>query len=202
MRASSDELAMHERLLSGDPVARAEVITSLYDDVVRGVQRRAGNNCDAALAEEQAQEALLLYAEDPGCYDPERGALHTYLVMVGHSRYLDALRRDRRHGARLSSLSNPQIAAIADRADEDMIASLIADLDATQIKGRLLMYFDDPQDQIVAKLMLDGVGGWESYAEALSLVSLPMEQQRNEVYRVRSRVRKRLQRLGGTIYER
>jgi len=201
MRASSDELAMHERLLSGDPVARAEVITILYDDVVHGVQRRAGSDCDAALAEEQAQEALLHYAEDPGHYDPERSALHTYLAMVGHSRYLDALRRDRRHGAGLPSLSNPRIAAVADSADEDIIASLISDLDVAQVKGRLLAHFDDPQDRIVAELMLDGGDGWECYAEALGLSSLPVEQQRNEVYRVRGRVRKRLQRLGGTIHE-
>lgn len=201
VRASSDELAMHQRLLSGDPVARADVIAALYDDVARGVQRRAGDDCDLAIAEEQAGEALLRYAEDPTRYDSERGSLHDYLVMTGHSRYRDALRRDRRHGAGLPSLSDPRIAAVADHADESVMDELIADLDAAQLKGDLIAHFNNPQDRAVADMVLDGVPGWEPYVEALGLASLSEEQQRTEVYRVKSRVKKRLQRLGGSFNE-
>ena len=201
MRASSDELAMHQRLLSGDPVARADVIATLYDDVVRGVQRRARDDCDPAIAEEQAGEALLQYAEDPSRYDPDRGSLHDYLVMIGHSRYRDARRYDRRHGAELPSLSDPRIAAVADRADESVMDELIADLDAAQLKGDLIAHFDNPHDRAAAEMMLDGVPGWEPYVEALGLGSLSQEQQRTEVYRVKSRVKKRLQRLGGSFHE-
>lgn len=191
---------MHQRLLSGDPVARTDVITALYADVVHGVRRRAGNDCDPAIAEEQAGEALLRYAEDPVHYDPERGSLHDYLVMIGHSRYRDTLRHDRRHGAGLPSLSDPRIAAVADRADESDMEELIADLDAAaQLRSRLIAHFDDPGDRVAADLMLDGVPGWEPYAEVLGLASLPEEQQRTEVYRVKNRVKKRLQRLGGSL---
>lgn len=199
MRTSSDELAIQQRLLSRDPVARSDVIAALYADVVRGVQRRAGGDCDLALAEEQAGEALLQYAEDPSRYDPDRGSLHDYLVMIGLSRYRDARRYDRRHGAGLPSLSNPRIAAVADRADESDIEELIADLDAAQLKSRLIAHFDDPRDWAAADLVLDGVPGWEPYVEALGLASLAEDQQRTEVYRVKNRVKKRLQRLGGSF---
>jgi len=201
MSASSDELAMHQRVLSGHPVARAEVITALYFDVVEGVLRQAGTGCDAALAEEKAGDALLQYAENPGRYDPERSALRTYLILVGHSKYRTALWRERQRAARQYSLSNPQTVAAAERASADVMEELVADIDASQLKARLISHFDDPRDKAAAALVLDDTQGWEPYVDVLGLSSLPVEQQKAEVYRVKSRVKKRLQRLRGYFDE-
>jgi RNA polymerase sigma factor (sigma-70 family) len=73
----------------------AEALAQLYDRFGRPAYSLARRICvDEALAEDVVQEAFLVVWRDPGRFDPDRGAVSSWLLTLVHHRAVDAVRRE------------------------------------------------------------------------------------------------------------
>lgn len=82
-------------LVSAIARRRAGALEEVYrrhSPAVFGVARRVTGS--QALAEEVLQEVFLRLWSSPARFDPERGTLRAYLLIEGHARAVDLLRRD------------------------------------------------------------------------------------------------------------
>src|SRR5438067_6223658 len=89
-RESADDQALVARVHARDPGALDEV----YQRYARAVQSLAFRIVgDSAIAEDVTQEVFLKLWRQPESYNPERGALGSWLLSVAHNRAIDVLRR-------------------------------------------------------------------------------------------------------------
>ncbi|MDD7927401.1 RNA polymerase sigma factor [Actinomycetospora chibensis] len=73
----------------------AEALAQLYDRFGRPAYSLARRICvDESLAEDVVQEAFLVVWRDPGRFDPDRGAVSSWLLTLVHHRAVDAVRRE------------------------------------------------------------------------------------------------------------
>jgi len=91
-------LALHERVLVGDPEA-AESLTTLALHGVETNLARMFPKVDTAIRHDAAVHAVLIYLRNPARYDSARASLVTFLTVAGRGQMLNRLRADgrRRH---------------------------------------------------------------------------------------------------------
>jgi len=88
----ASDRAIVARIHAGDPGALDEV----YQRYARAVHSLAFRIVrDAATAEDVTQEVFLKLWRQPDSYNPERGALGSWLLSVAHNRAIDVIRRKR-----------------------------------------------------------------------------------------------------------
>lgn len=104
------ERRLAQGLRRGDPDALAEIHRT-YGGVVLGYLRGALR--DPATAEDVHQEVFLEVWRRGESYDPARGSLGTWIMLIARSRAIDSLRK------RVPEPLDPQDAAGAAMADED-----------------------------------------------------------------------------------
>src|SRR5207248_6874504 len=110
MKATVEEYDFHQRMLArDDPIAFAALAEWLYNPLVHDVYKRAGINADPVLVEEAVGQALLDYHDTPERYDPDRGSLRSYLVMVAYRDSQNAHAREHRLMAHQISLFDPAL---------------------------------------------------------------------------------------------
>lgn len=90
MSREADE-ALVTRLMSRDDDALAKVM-ELYGGIVNGMARRIV--ADGGLAEDVAQDVFVALWRRPGAFDPERGALKTFLATLARNKAVDLVRRE------------------------------------------------------------------------------------------------------------
>jgi RNA polymerase sigma-70 factor (ECF subfamily) len=88
---SRGERILAGRLSRGDPVALRE-IQDEYSGLLRGYLRQLLR--DASGAEEVLQQVMVEVWERGARFDPERGSLISWLMMIARSRAIDQLRRE------------------------------------------------------------------------------------------------------------
>jgi RNA polymerase sigma factor (sigma-70 family) len=139
----SDDRELVARIAAGDTGALAEVYRR-YSGLVYGLARRV--TCDAARAEDVAQEVFVYLWRQPGRFDPSRGTLRSWLGVLAHRRSVDVVRREARR-SRVEARSEPELAS-AD-VDEAVTAGWIGGrvreaidkLPAEQREAVVLAYF-------------------------------------------------------------
>ena len=97
-----------------------EILWQRHSSAVLGVARRA--TFAGPMSEEVLQEVFLRLWRAPERFNPERGALRSFLLMEANGRAIDAIRRDTsRRGVETRT-------AAPDRTDDDPVAAEVWDI--------------------------------------------------------------------------
>lgn len=133
------------RIRAGDDSALAAAYDQ-YAAVVHGVAARLAGRDAAA---DVCQEVFMSLWDHPERWDPERGSLRTFLVVIARRRCVDLVRRSARRRAREDRVA-PTAAATVPNVDEAALAMLagervraaLAGLPQAQRRAIELAYFD------------------------------------------------------------
>ncbi len=198
MLSRDEELALHQRLLDGDPAAPNDCVALCFPIVYAALARRRIEVRDPHLVEEAAGSALLDYVRRPESYRPERGPLLGFLTMAADRDLKNALARERRHRLRAVPLADVEHALPGgnevQEADE---IELPPGVTRAQALAELWRRVKDPRDRRVLELMMvDEVRENAVYARLLGITHLDHEQRDREVKRVKDRLKKVVRRLG------
>ncbi len=113
MSTTTDALALTSRAqwIEAWSNNRVQLMTDVYREHVTVVRRRASGVCGAEAAADVAQEVFLRLWRNPGGFDPAKGSLRTYLVVLARGVAMDFVRSDARRRKRderaLPLLSSP-----------------------------------------------------------------------------------------------
>jgi RNA polymerase sigma-70 factor (ECF subfamily) len=185
----AEELALHQRVLSGDPVSSADVFQMFMDpiaDALRG---------DLKLSEDDAHDsgidALLEYLEQPARFSPGKGRLSSYLMNIAKKRAIDRLR------SRGSSRRREEgYAAVVELQAGNPKEEMDVAIEANQLWQKVEAAVPDEGDRRAIKLILAGERSTEAFTEAFRITATSALEVRRQVKQRRDRLVKVLQRLG------
>jgi RNA polymerase sigma-70 factor (ECF subfamily) len=112
LEARVDDLALHARVLEGDPLA-FEALYRRYSPAAYGLARRVTGQ--AGLAQDVVHDAFMAVWRAPAAYDPSRGPFRTFFLSLVHHRAVDTVRREERLRRRTERALNP-----VEDVDEDI----------------------------------------------------------------------------------
>jgi RNA polymerase sigma-70 factor, ECF subfamily len=133
-----------ERLLARDENTFRAVVEN-YGAAVLGIARRV--LADPNLAEEVAQDTFVALWRRPGAFDPERGSLRSFLLVVARNKAVDLVRREEARKRATESLLQEaalpsDIAPDDERIEErEEIRRALAQLSSVQREAIVLAYF-------------------------------------------------------------
>ncbi|MBI4336485.1 MAG: sigma-70 family RNA polymerase sigma factor [Chloroflexi bacterium] len=199
---------LHERLLSGDPLAPVEMVETFIAELVRRVRARARQVNDDTIALDAATDALLEYIQHPERFDPNKSGLLTYLTMSAYGNFLNMLARESRRKKREVPLEDVEHILsignnIPEEAEDDILEKhgISTPDEKASFHRRVMEEFPDHVDRQLLSLMLSGERKTTAYSAVLGIQGSDVEEQRRLVKRHKDRLTKRLQRLGGTLRE-
>ena len=179
-------VAVHERLLEGDPVAPAELITAVFDSLVLHLRKKHPGVDDLELLYDSVTDALFAYVKEPRKFDPSKRGLFGYLQMSAERDLLNLLAKRDRRGYREEVVDDVELLA----PDGNIELEILARLDAERLREEIAQLFPDPRDRRVVDLMIDGERSTEAFVETLELGGESMIEQRRQVKRAKDRVKK------------
>lgn len=193
-------LDMHARLLVGDPVASSDLAEAFLDPLATWLHR-TNSGIDPHLCDQAAEDAILALIDNPKSFNPDRGALDVYLRMSARGDLRNLLAKETRHGSRRAGIETVELFA-ADRNHMQEIADPAhilerAEAMETQMLRRTLDSVQpslNRQEAAVLSLMADGERKTEAYASILGVSHLSLAAQRQEVKRIKDRLKRRLER--------
>jgi RNA polymerase sigma-70 factor (ECF subfamily) len=190
----TEELALHLRLLAGDPLAPLETIESWLPELEKhlGLRYPTVASADDHFITTAAIDALLDYTTHPERYNPERSSLGSYLRMAATGDLINALRSDRTQRREATSIHPVENLLRARNSD---IEAVIENVDASAVMQKVLEAFPEPIDRGMLSLILQGERSTGPYARLLGIEHLPVSEQRAAVKRHKDRIAKRLERL-------
>lgn len=184
VRASGAEVdaALARRVVEDRDQAAFDALYDRHAAAVYGLARRVLR--DPALAEDVCQEVFLGFWAAPERFDPSRGTLRTWLMVIVHRRSVDVVRRAiARRTVGLGDDVGPQTEDAQDtalrRADADSVRLALAALPPTQRQALLLAYW-----------------GGHTQAEIADLTGVPIGTVKSRVYTGFRRLRTQLRTPG------
>ena len=192
-------LALHTRLVNGDPTASAEIAEIFLPLVVGRLAHHVAHDPDPHTAQQAAIDALVSYIQRPEQYNPNSLGLLAFLVMsaIGDQRNAaDSARRRANHELEWGSgvakgQGSPEYET--EHADEsDFVARIIEN--ESNIFAWLADRIPSVTDRSVVELMLEGVRRTEAYAIVLDITQLPLPEQVRLVKQHKDRLKARLRR--------
>jgi len=150
------ERGTRERLIARDDAALGECYDQ-YASFVYGLVLRVVR--DPKAAEDITQDVFLCLWEKPAIFDPEKGALRTWLGTLAHRRAVDHVRREearrRRDAADLTRVTRtPDVEEMAlALVTAERVREALAELPREQREAVELAYFDGKTYREVAVVM-------------------------------------------------
>jgi len=188
--------ALHRRLCLGDRTASDETISLLLSPLVQNLAPKFPHIDDHTIRD-GVIDALLEYCTRPNRFDEGRGIpLDRFLQHASWRNVVNALRAEARRKAREERAEHAytRSAVELDPAAGNLLQEEVARRQREQ--GELLRLLQNPKDQQILALQLQGERRTEAFAEILGISHLPMEAQRREVKRAKDRIDKILRRRG------
>jgi RNA polymerase sigma-70 factor, ECF subfamily len=168
--AAPVEPASDERLLaliaSGDQPA----LGALYDrlaDAVYGIARRVV--VDQSMAEEVTQEVFLEVWTKAAGFDPARGSVRTWVLMVTHRRAVDVVRREQAARNRTERVAASATERPFDHVAEDVELRVMARSSALEVR-RAMKALTSRQRAAVELAYFNG----HTYAEVATILGVPL----------------------------
>ena len=197
--AAKRALAIHHRLLEGDPTASAELFETMLKPLTRYLLSGHSSDLDRETLHDLAVDALMLYVRSPERFDPSRAGLFRYLTLIADRNAQDALRRRRRRPGEFEPLVEDRLLATNSLSEStDRLTSRHAELraDAIAIFERYKPEIcSDPGDEDILALILSGETETAVFARALGLHDPDGAQARPVVLRAKDKIKRRLRRL-------
>ncbi len=188
---------MHQRLLSGDEIAPAEIAEAYLELTVERLSREFSSS-----EYEQIQDIVVAvfeqYFEKPAKFDPERSNLAYYLYLSARGDLLNWLAARKRQPKIVyfsGSVGNGPANTEYSLEVPDPV-----DLEETVLENNSPVWqkineiLPEPADRQTARWLINGVKNYEPYAELLKITHLPVSEQRNIVNRNKERISKTLRR--------
>lgn len=190
-----EEVALHHRVMSSDPVASSDVFAAFMDPLIAIVVRDLQADDDAAW--DSAIDAVFGYLNEPSAYDPSRGRLGTFLAQLAKRRAIDRF-RSRAAEIRREQEIAASVELRATAPNEEMERRVEAQLTWERLK----QVVPDEHDRAALVLMLEGERSTEILAQALGIEGLSDMERKREVKRHRDRLMKAIERLGTKLLQR
>lgn len=187
-----DEIALHERVLSTDPVASIDVFSGFAESLIMAIQRDL--KCDQDVAWDSMIDAIFEYLREPSTYQQSKGRLSTFLTRIAKRRAIDRIRK-RSAEARREQEFVAGVELRTSAPKEEMERSL----EARQLWRKVEQSVPDERDRAALALILDGERSTDALAEALGVGGLSDLERQREVKRHRDRLIMVLKRLGARL---
>ena len=201
--SSTDELALHQRLLAGDPIAPSDLAVAYLGYLGRYLRER-NPAIDDEFCQTAAEDALMALSKRPQSYDPARATLVAYLRLSAQGDLRNLLARERRHRGRQANLQAVELSGVVGKEVGDDTYDPAVLVEAREsvsevVRQRLaipagVLQGLTPGEITALQLMAEGERRTPPFAEAMGITALPLAQQRHEVKRVKDRLKKRLER--------
>jgi hypothetical protein len=198
MLDAASQRKLHDLHVAGDPTASARIAEALFEPLLDKL-RKGNRRIEEDLLAEAAIDAWIGYLKEPNKFDPGKRSLLGYLLMAATGDLRNALHKLGRRSERevsLDSFTDVELARHAGNKEERANEEAVTRLDAGSMARQVAVIFRDPQDQQLAKLVIEQERKTEAYARILGLEGLPVEAQRRQVKRHKDRIKKRLNRHG------
>jgi len=198
---------IHERLLSGDPVASSKLAEKLaeklanavFGRLIRKLRQRFPQLASSEMIDEACADAVMSYIKRPEQFDCDRGkSLFNYLLMSADGDLRNALAKAKRRRAKENVMAGVELESVAGN-EESEAGCLDAESNLPSVQIVIERLFDDPTDQRLAEMILDGERLTTAFAAVLGLERLPVKDQRKQVKRHKDRIKKKLSRSRGEI---
>jgi DNA-directed RNA polymerase specialized sigma24 family protein len=195
---SAQLLELHRRLLTGDRTASEEVVRLLHAPLTQEVSAQF-RHTDQHIIWDGVIDAMLDYCARPEQFDAERGvSLKRFIRLAARRNVVNMLRGEQRRKVREEAAGH---AWAASSVELDPVAgNLLQKEESTQRQRQqtaLANALQNPNDQQLLALRLQGVRRTEAFAAVLGITHLPIETQRREVKRAKDRIDKMLRRRTG-----
>jgi DNA-directed RNA polymerase specialized sigma24 family protein len=191
-------LELHRRLLTGDRTASEEVMRLLLAWLIQEVSTQF-QQTDQHTIWDGIIDAMLDYCARPQQFDAERGvSLKRFLRLAARRNVINMLRGEQRRKVR-EEVAGHAWAASSVELDPAAGNLLQKEESAQQQRQQtaLTNALQNPNDQQLLALRLQGVRRTEAFAAVLGIAHLPIATQRREVKRAKDRIDKMLRRTGG-----
>ena len=200
---TEEGLELHRRLLENDIVAPMEVCERyaepLCDFLLYHSRRADEHACTSA-----AYTALLDYLRRPEMFDPAQLDLAAFLRMAARRDLSNLDRAEAKHHRHREPNFRVEDANVGGNHFEDDPAMSLVRLDEQEIARRRMEAVRvecDEMESRILDLMLEGERSTKRYAAALEVEHSSDEDQRREVKRAKDRIKKRIERGGGSYGE-
>ena len=195
---SAQLLELHRRLLTGDRTASEEVVRLLHASLTQEVSAQFPHT-DQHIIWDGVIDAMLDYCARPQQFDAERGvSLKRFLRLAARRNVVNMLRGEQRRKVREEAAGHAWAASSVEL--DPAAGNLLQKEESTQRQRQqtaLTNALQNPNDQQLLALRLQGVRRTEAFAEVLGITHLPIETQRREVKRAKDRIDKMLRRRTG-----
>lgn len=192
--------ALHNQLLSADPVAPADT-AERYLPLVFSYLKLRNPSLDPHLLYDAATQAVLTYIQKPRIYDPSQKSLSGFLQMAAQADLLNLLAKERRHTLKNVSLDNVALSRLAgnktteeDFLDRQEALAQIRDIRRNQ-NSDTAQIAQTELDQKLLALWYERERRTERWAAVLGIQNLPVAEQRKQVKQHKDRLSLRLKRF-------
>jgi len=184
---------IHARLRDGDPVAQSDLAVACLEPLLDRLRLRYPR-CDPDLLLQAAHDAVLELIRKPYLFDPQKGSLAAYLFRAAVCDLKNTWRDEARHKPPALFVElDPEFGNYPGREDEPGFSLCLAEArqQAEEHEARAGL---SPLETRCLRLMRQGERRTEAFIVALGLEGLSPGEQREEVERIKDRIKVRLKR--------